>query len=238
MEKKNKGDLLHHSIIYKILSSLLYLIAYPILFLITKFWLGLEIKGRENLSKVGDEYITVANHINMIDCAMIVLAIFPRVPYFLTLQSNLEIPFIKYIVMLFRGIPIPRNKSGKEKMVNTIDGLLKNGEVVGIYPEGKLIPYYDGIREFKNGAFAFAVKNQVPILPIRFTYREVTDVRRLIRKKPFITLTILEPEYPKEKICKENVIELKDRVFRKMNSKSETDLSYNQTKDDFLAQEI
>ena len=42
-----KGDLLHHSIIYKILSSLLYLIAYPILFLLTKIWMGLKIEGRE-----------------------------------------------------------------------------------------------------------------------------------------------------------------------------------------------
>ena len=177
-----KGDLLHHSIIYKILSSLLYLIAYPILFLITKIWMGLKIEGRENLNKVGDEYITVANHINMIDCAMITLSIFPRIPYFLTLQSNLEIPFIKYLVMLFRGIPIPRNVAGKEKMVNTIDGLLKNGEVVGIYPEGHLIPYYDGIREFKNGAFNFAVKNQVQILPIVFTYREPEGIIKKLRK--------------------------------------------------------
>ncbi len=49
MERKNKGDLLHCSIIYKILSSLLYLIAYPILFIITKLWLGLKVEGRENL---------------------------------------------------------------------------------------------------------------------------------------------------------------------------------------------
>ena len=167
-----KGDLLNHSIIYKILSDILYLIAYPIIFILTKLWHGLKIEGRENLDKVGDEYIAVANHINMIDCAMVTLSIFPRIPYFLTLQSNLEIPIIKYLVMLFRGIPIPRNKSGKEKMVNTIDDLLQKGEVVGIYPEGELIPYYDGIREFKNGAFNFAVKNQVPILPIVFTYRE------------------------------------------------------------------
>lgn len=217
MEKKNKEDLLHHSIIFKILSSLLYLIAYPILFIVTKLWLGLRIEGRENLSKVGDEYITVANHINMIDCAMIVLSIFPRVPYFLTLQSNLEIPFIKYLVMLFRGIPIPKNKTGKEKMVKTIDKLLKNGEIVGIYPEGHLIPYCDKLREFKDGAFNFAVKNQVPIVPILFTYREVDDIRRFIRKKPFITLTILEPEYPLNEISKTSVKELKDRVYNKMN---------------------
>lgn len=226
-----KGDLLHHSITYKILSSLLYLIAYPILFLLTKIWMGLKIEGRENLNKVGDEYITVANHINMIDCAMITLSIFPRIPYFLTLQSNLEIPIIKYLVMLFRGIPIPRSKTGKEKMVNTIDTLLKNGEVVGIYPEGHLIPYYDGIREFKNGAFNFAVKNQVPILPIVFTYREPEGIIKKFKKRPFITLTILEPEYPKAEMSKANVEELKYRVQRKMRLERKIKKLYNENEE-------
>ena len=226
-----KGDLLHHSIIYKILSSLLYLIAYPILFLLTKIWMGLKIEGRENLNNVGDEYITVANHINMIDCAMITLSIFPRIPYFLTLQSNLEIPIIKYLVMLFKGIPIPRTVAGKEKMVNTIDGLLKRGEVVGIYPEGHLIPYYDGIREFKNGAFNFAVKNQVPILPIVFTYREPEGILKKFKKKPFITLTILEPEYPKSEMSKANVEELKNRVQRKMRLERKMKKIYNENEE-------
>ena len=226
-----KGDLLHHSIIYKILSSLLYLIAYPILFLLTKIWMGLKIEGRENLNKVGDEYITVANHINMIDCAMITLSIFPRIPYFLTLQSNLEIPIIKYLVMLFRGIPIPRTLAGKEKMINTIDGLLKRGEVVGIYPEGHLIPYYDGIREFKNGAFNFAVKNQVPILPIVFTYREPEGIIKKFKKRPFITLTILEPEYPKSEMSKQNVEELKSRVQRKMRLERKMKKLYNENEE-------
>ncbi len=223
-----KGDLLHHSIIYKVLSSILYLIAYPIIFLLTKLWHGLKIEGRENLDKVGDEYITVANHINMIDCAMITLSIFPRIPYFLTLQSNLEIPIIKYLVMLLRGIPIPRNKSGKEKMINTIDGLLKKGEVVGIYPEGELIPYYEGIREFKNGAFNFAVKNQVPILPIVFTYREPEGIIRFIKKKPFITLTILEPEFPRAEKTMANVVELRNRVQRKMRLERRMKKLYNE----------
>ena len=217
MKRKNNEDLLHHSIIYKLLSGALYLIAYPILFIITKLVLGLKIEGRENLGKVGDEYITVANHVNTIDCAMIALSIFPRIPYFLTLQTNLEIPFIKYIVMLLKGIPIPKNINGKKKMINTVDKLLKDGQIVGIYPEGHLIPYYDGLRKFKDGAFNFSVKNQVPILPILFTYRESSGIRKLIKKKPFITLTILEPEYPKLEMNKQNIKDLKYRVYKKMN---------------------
>ena len=164
----------------------------------------------------------------MIDCAMIALSIFPRVPYFLTLQSNLQIPFIKYLVMLLRGVPIPRNKSGKEKMVNTINKLLKKGEVVGIYPEGHLIPYCDTIREFKDGAFNFSVKNSVPIIPIVFTYREVDDIRRFIKKKPFITLTILNPEYPNLEVSKESIKELKQRVYRKMNNERRMKKIFNE----------
>lgn len=217
MKKEKNDDLLHKGIIYKILSSMLYLIAYPILFTLTRIVMDLKIEGRENLKKVGDEYITVANHINMLDCAMIVLSIFPRIPYFLTLQSNLEIPFIKYLVMLFRGLPIPESKSGKEKMVVTVEKLLQNGEIVGIYPEGHLIPYCGNLREFKDGAFNFAVKNQVPIVPILFTYREPKDFRKFLKKKPFITLSILEPEYPNSATNKNSIKELKSRVYNKMN---------------------
>lgn len=217
MKKEKSDDLLHKSIIYKILSSMLYLIAYPILFILTRIVMDLKIEGRENLKKVGDEYITVANHINMLDCAMIVLSIFPRIPYFLTLQSNLEIPFIKYLVMLFRGLPIPKSKTGKEKMVITINKLLQSEEIVGIYPEGHLVPYCEELREFKDGAFNFAVKNQVPIVPILFTYREPKDFRKFFKKKPFITLSILEPEYPNSVIDKNSIKELKSRVYNKMN---------------------
>ena len=183
MKKKDRGDLLHHSIIYKILSSLLYIIAYPILFVLTKLVHGLEIEGRENLKNLEDGYIVTANHINMLDCAMVVLSLFPRTPYFLTLQTNLEIPFIKYLVALFRAFPVPRKYGDKVKMVNTVDKLLKDEEIVGIYPEGELIPYYNGVREFKDGAFNFAVKNQVPVLPIVFTYREVTGWRKYFKRK-------------------------------------------------------
>lgn len=228
MKKEKKNDLLHKGIIYNILSSLLYLVAYPVLFVLTRVVMGLKIEGRENLKKVGDSYITVSNHVNMIDCAMIAFSIFPRVPYFLTLQSNLEIPFIKYLVMLFRGLPIPKENTGKEKMVNTINKLLQDGEVVSIYPEGHLVPYSNELREFKDGAFNFAVKNQVPILPIVFTYREPEDIRKVFKKKPFITLSILEPEYPSNEISKMSIKELKYRVYNKMNIEKKRKMMYNE----------
>ena len=86
-KEKIEAICLHHSIIYKILSSLLYIIAYPILFVLTKLVHGLEIEGRENLKNLEDGYIVTANHINMLDCAMVVLSLFPRTPYFFNITN-------------------------------------------------------------------------------------------------------------------------------------------------------
>ena len=76
--------------------------------------------------------------------------------------------------------------------------------------------------------YNFSVKNSVPILPIVFTYREVDDIRRFIKKKPFITLTILNPEYPNLEVSKESIKELKQRVYRKMNNERRMKKIFNE----------
>ena len=75
------------------------------------------------------------------------------------------------------------------------------------------------------------MKNQVPILPIVFTYREPEGIIKKIKKKPFITLTILEPEYPKAEMSKANVEELKIRVQRKMRLERKMKKLYNENEE-------
>ena len=53
-------------------------------------------------------------------------------------------------------------------------------------------------------------------------------VRRFIKKKPFITLTILEPEYPINEVSKESIKELKNRVYKKMNSERRMKKIFNE----------
>lgn len=64
------------------------------------------------------------------------------------------------------------------------------------YPEGSLWPYYEKIRSFKDGAFRFSVQNHVPIVPMVYTFQKSTSVLRYFKKKPSITLTILDAIYP------------------------------------------
>lgn len=105
-----------------------YLIAVPILFLVNKFVLGYKLIGKENIKKVPGAKITISNHVHTIDCSMNGLVSFPQYCYFVTLQSNIDLPFIGKLVRLLRGIPIPLKISEKEKFYEEISNLLKMGK--------------------------------------------------------------------------------------------------------------
>ncbi len=62
-----------------------------------------------------------------------------------------------------------------------------------------------------------AVRNQVPIIPCVFTFREPTGIRKLFKRKPDVTLKILEPiESDSDKSIRQQVEELKEKTFVNM----------------------
>ena len=109
--------------------------------------------------------------------------------------------------------------------MNSIDSLLNNGKTVHFYPEGSLWLYYDKIRHFKNGAFDFAVRNNVPIIPMVFKFDKQKKISNLIKPKTIITLEILKPVYPNKLIGKKDaILQLKEDVKQKTNETLGADL--------------
>ena len=208
-----------HGILFNICSDLLYLIAYPIVFLLNKILFDFKIINKEKLDNLEGSKITVSNHINALDCTMIGLLNFPKKNYFTSLESNFEIPIVKQLIMLLNALPIPKNRKYMDKFIQSIDNILKSGGTVHFYPEGALNPYDKTIRPFKKGAFRFAVNNHVPVVPCVFTYAELTGFRKYIKKKPFIRMVVLDPVYPNMNLPTGEAIEdLKNRVFKKMEN--------------------
>ena len=208
-----------HGTLFNICSDLLYLIAYPIVFLLNKILFNFKIVNKEKLDNLKGAKITVSNHINALDCTMIGLLNFHKKIYFTSLESNFKIPIVKQLIMLLNALPIPKNNKYTGKFIKSIDNILKSGKTVHFYPEGFLNPYDKNIRPFKKGAFKFAARNNVPIVPCVFTYTNPTGFRKYIKKKPFITLTVLDPVYPNINLPKWECIEdLKSRVFEKMEN--------------------
>lgn len=203
--------------IFNYFSNMLYYgIAVPIIYIFTKFAYDLKIEGKENLQKLETGAVTVSNHVLILDCAMVGLALEDKKVYYTTLEDSFKIPFVRHLIKLLRAIPIPTESKNKPYFVKALDRILQNGDIVHFYPEASLWPYYNKIRNFKTGAFRFAIRNKVPIVPMVFTFRRPNEMRRAFKKKSDVTLTILEPIKYEGEETKKDIEEFKKQVYDTM----------------------
>lgn len=220
------------NIFFRIISWIVYyIIAVPILSILLKLVYDFKIEGKENIKNLQGGAITVSNHVLVLDCAMVGLAVCGKKKIFYTTQSeSFQIPFVRKLIKLLRAIPIPKGVKNKERMVKEISNLLKDNKFVHFYPEAILYPYCNKIRHFKNGAFDLAIKNDVPVVPIVIKFRQPKGIRKILKRKKDATLKILEPIYF-ENILKEESQENLDNNLKnnlennsKSNSKSNSNL--------------
>ena len=113
---------------------------------------------------------------------------------------------------------IPTNTENKVHFVKELNKAIQKGKIIHFYPEKALWPYYEKIRKFKNGAFNFAIRNDVPVIPIVITFRNPKGIRKLFKKKKDVTVKILEPiKYIDEKDNQKSSIEkLKNQTYQAM----------------------
>lgn len=198
------------SFVFNLLSRLLYIIVYPILYIYNTVIYGLVIEGKENIKSVKGGKITISNHVHPMDCTINAIINAPKKMYFPTLKSNFEIPVIRHIIKLLYAIPIPDSIDRKKDFFSCIDKLLQNGETIHLYPEAAMWPYCKRLRKFKDGAFRFAMNNNVPIVPIVYTFRKPEGVYAILKKRPCITAKILEPVHH---VPGESFVEYKKRIY-------------------------
>lgn len=93
-------------------------------------------------------------------------------------------------------LPLASKLSAMKEMMASVNILLKRGEKVLIYPEQGMWWNYRKPRPLKSGAFRFAVKADVPILPIFITLTETETIGK--DGFPILAYTIhfLSPIYP------------------------------------------
>lgn len=205
--------------IFSVLSDIVYYgIAFPILKIVNKIIYDLKIEGKENIRELEEGAISISNHVLVLDCSMVGLACGKKRVYYSTLEDNFKIPFVRKLIKLLRAIPIPKKIKNKKNFIKETEQLLKNNHVVHFYPEAALHPYCTKLRNFKNGAFEIAVKNEVPVVPMLFTFREPRGMRKIFKRKKDVTLTVLKPVKLSENSgsIKERAIKLKEEVHKEM----------------------
>ena len=168
--------------------------------------LGLKIEGRENLKKhkniIDDGVISVCNHVHMWDYIAIMRGIRPVKPNLLAWDKNIN-GENGTLIRMVGGIPIPeKTVAGQKTFLKAISSLLNEDHGwLHIYAEGSMWEYYQPIRPFKRGAAMMAVSNDKPIIPLGFSYREPSWIRKTIFHQPGVfTLHIGEPLFPDESL--------------------------------------
>ena len=193
----------------KFLSKVFMTFAVPLFKVIHYLGFGLKIKNKKILKALRKQktaFITIANHCLILDSTMSVATTFPKTLYMPTVEPTMKIPVARLILRAGNVMPIPFNIRGLVKFKNDCNEILKNGKVLHYFPEGALWPYYGKLREFKPGAFRFAVDANIPVLPYCFYFRERRGLWKLLGKKPLVTLEVIEPIYPDNSLSKKDAI--------------------------------
>jgi len=155
------------------------------------FWARYRFKvlGKENVRLLKKQSaITVANHVHDMDSPMLTKALYPNGPYFVALPHNFEAFIIGGLARVLRGIPLPSDIHHFSRFSEQVNTLLRTTRrKVHFYPEGEIEPYAKKLREFKNGAFNFAVKNKVPVLPMVFVFPAENRVKLIVGKPIYLS---------------------------------------------------
>jgi 1-acyl-sn-glycerol-3-phosphate acyltransferase len=126
----------------------------------------IKVHGLENIPDTGPALI-VSNHVSFMDPLVIGGSV--RRPIRFVMDHHIfKIPVLSFIFRTARAIPIApghEDPAALQKAFDQIDAELAAGEVVCIFPEGKLTKHGE-LNEFKKGVEKILERRPVPVVPM------------------------------------------------------------------------
>ncbi|NLM00716.1 MAG: 1-acyl-sn-glycerol-3-phosphate acyltransferase [Treponema sp.] len=206
---------------HRFISFWQYIGTYILVFSIAPLIFGLRICARKNITKNKKLFkngaITISNHVYRWDFLGVLQAIRYRRSWFPALAENL-CTSDRALIRNAGGIPVPSTIKALGAFNKAFDELHAKKQWIHLFPESCRWDYYQYIRPFKKGAFTFAYKYNLPIIPMAFSFRKPNKFEKLFTGgKPCITLNVGEPIMPKIDLGrKECVRVLREECHKKM----------------------
>lgn len=177
----------------------------------------------EGLEKIPEEgaAILVCNHVSFVD-ALVIGGAVRRPVRFVTYYKIYQIPVLNFIFRTARTIPIASRTEDPimlERAYDEISAALRTGELICIFPEGKLTR--DGeLDEFKRGIEKAIQRDPVPVIPTAlrglwgsiFSYKQ-GSILRILRcftyKMGFVVGESISPEEVTAERLRQEVLTLR-----------------------------
>ena len=162
---------------------------------VTWFAQGARVEGKENLRAVRGGAISVCNHVHTLDTLMVKNALgafrtFHTGSYYLLKRGALG--------RIFKAggfLPVGTRFRDIKNLQDAVGELVARGKIVNFYPEHALWPQYEKLRPFQSGAFRYAAKFGVPVLPLFIEFRK-TRLRTFFHLPKKVIVHILPAVQP------------------------------------------
>ena len=159
----------------------------------------LEKSGLERIPEEGPAII-VSNHVSYVD-ALVITAACRRPIRWVMDHRIFAVPLLSFFFRTVRAIPIAPSKEDAallERAYDTIARELESGELVGLFPEGRLTS--DGeMAEFRGGIMRILGRTPVPVVPVALSglweslfARNRAKLRHIAKVCPRIRLAVGE----------------------------------------------
>ena len=181
-----------------------------------------EVKGIENLRNVQSGAIITCNHFNPYD-SFTVEKVFrlagqdKHKKLFKVIREGNYTNFPGIYGFFFRNcdtLPLSSNRETMKEFIKAVDVILKRGDFILIYPEQSMWWNYRKPKPLKNGAFNFAARSNVPVIPIFITMEDSSFIGEDGFPIQEYTVNIGEPIYPDSNLSeKKNSIMMRDKNY-------------------------
>ena len=152
-----------------------------------------SVTGRENLKGVRGA-VYVCNHVNKYDALAVVYALKFRPLKIMVAEFNNRPGFLGDMMRAAGILPLKFTRECIKKFGDAVRYFLSRGTGVLFFPEGSEWWCYKKPRPMIDGAFHYAVQNDVPVVPLFITFSDSCGTDALLL--PDFTVNILEPIYP------------------------------------------
>ena len=176
-------------------------------FLLAIFY-RIEVIGQENIPDEG-KYIIIANHKHYFDPLFMIGAVKNRRIIPVAKQELFRIPILRSL--LNKVIPINRANPSLST-VKEILRQIKNGRVLGIFPEGTRCLDLNTFLPAKPGVALFSIKSKADIIPMSI----ITNYRPFSKVKVVIGQPIDMSNYYNTKVDKTEYPKISQEVFDKV----------------------
>ncbi len=186
-----------------------------------------DIRGIENFQSLQSGAVITCNHFNAFDSFAIQLAYEaaeqPDRTFYRIIREGNYTSFPGFYGFLMRHcntLPLSSNRKTMVKFTEAVNQLLGEGHFVLVYPEQSMWWNYRKPKPLKTGAYLFAARNRVPVLPCFITMQD-SDIKG---EDGFAvqeyTIHIDKPIYPEEgvsyRINMDRMLRENERVWRQI----------------------